>query len=443
MPVPAGIKCPMRSFSFTPSRSSLAPRIAASVNTRVVSWKEAAEMNDCVVRLAFVMPRSSGSRGAGLAPVLAFEELGVARLDDFHLLQHLAHDHADVLVVDLYALQPVHLLHLVQQVFLHGARALDPQNVVRIHRPFGEPVAGAHAVALVHAQVLAGGHLVQLRLALLRVHPDLALAALDLAEPDDAVDFGNRRRILRPARLEQLGDARQAARDVARLVRLARHLGAHLARIALRAVFDGQLRAFGNDEVAKPLLLVALLLHDLDVRVELLLAVFDDDALAPAGDFVQLLAHRLVVHDVHEPHETRHVRHDRVRVRIPREQDAVLRHLLAVVDHQRGAERHLEARVHRQLAAGSRADRARVRRGLQDQLALVARDDALFVRRFDEREPVAVLDHAFDLRLPHRLLGDTGRRAADVEGAQGQLRARLADRLRGPNAAPFPEDTHG
>jgi len=36
--------------------------------------------------------------------------------------------------------------------------------------------------------------------------------------------------------------------------------------------------------------------------VELLLPVFDDHALAPAGDFVQLLAHRLVVDDVDEPH---------------------------------------------------------------------------------------------------------------------------------------------
>jgi hypothetical protein len=61
MPVPAGIRWPMMMFSFRPSRSSFAPRIDASVRTRVVSWKEAAETNDCVVSDAFVMPRSSGS----------------------------------------------------------------------------------------------------------------------------------------------------------------------------------------------------------------------------------------------------------------------------------------------------------------------------------------------------------------------------------------------
>src|ERR1700752_4482762 len=376
-----------------------------------------------------------------LVHVLAFKELGVARLDDFHFLQHLAHDHADVLVVDLHALQPVHLLHFVQQVFLHGARALDPQNVVRIHRTLGQAVTGADAVALVHAQMLARGHFVQLRLALFRMGPDLALAALDLAEPHHAIDFGNRGRVLRPARLEQLGDARQAARDVTGLVRLARDLGEYLTRIHYLAILDHQLRAFRNHEVAEPLLFLALLLHDLDVRVQLLLAVFDDHALAPAGDFVQLLAHRLVLDDVDEPHQTRDVRHDRVRVRIPREQHAVLRYLLAVLDHQGRAERHLEPRVHRQLAAGGRSAGG-VRRRLQHQLAFVARHDLGAVRRLDVRQSVAVLDHAFDLGLPHRLLGNTRRRAADVEGPQGQLRARLADRLRGQNADRFAEVHH-
>jgi hypothetical protein len=36
----------MMMFSLRPRRSSLAPRIAASVSTRVVSWNDAAEMND-------------------------------------------------------------------------------------------------------------------------------------------------------------------------------------------------------------------------------------------------------------------------------------------------------------------------------------------------------------------------------------------------------------
>ena len=49
-------------FSFSPRRSSLSPRTAASVSTRVVSWNEAAEMKDSVAKDALVMPNSMGSQ---------------------------------------------------------------------------------------------------------------------------------------------------------------------------------------------------------------------------------------------------------------------------------------------------------------------------------------------------------------------------------------------
>ena len=44
------------------------PRTAASVSTRVVSWKEAAEMNDSVASDALVMPSRIGSAMAGSLP---------------------------------------------------------------------------------------------------------------------------------------------------------------------------------------------------------------------------------------------------------------------------------------------------------------------------------------------------------------------------------------
>src|SRR3989440_3050685 len=69
------------------------------------------------------------------------------------------------------------------------------------------------------ADVCSSDLLVQLRLAFLAVHPDLTLAALDVAEAHHAVDLGDRGRVLGPPGFEQLGHARQAAGDVARLVR--------------------------------------------------------------------------------------------------------------------------------------------------------------------------------------------------------------------------------
>src|SRR5690606_12731582 len=49
-------------------------------------------------------------------------------------------------------------------------------------------------------------------------------------------------------------------------------------------------------------------------------------------------------------------------------------------------------------------------------------------------QALGVLHHAVGPRAPLRLFGDAGRRAADVERAEGELGARLADRLRRQDA---------
>ena len=51
-------------FSFRPRRSSRLPLTLASVSTRVVSWNDAAEINDSVDSDALVMPSSTGSHCA-------------------------------------------------------------------------------------------------------------------------------------------------------------------------------------------------------------------------------------------------------------------------------------------------------------------------------------------------------------------------------------------
>ena len=50
------------------------PDTAASVSTRVVSWKDAAEMNDLVCKDALVIPSSTGSALAGFS----FSEISLA-----------------------------------------------------------------------------------------------------------------------------------------------------------------------------------------------------------------------------------------------------------------------------------------------------------------------------------------------------------------------------
>ena len=67
-PVPAGIRLPTITFSFKPRRSSRFPLTAASVSTRVVSWKAAAEIKLSVLIAALVMPKRSGLKTAGFPP---------------------------------------------------------------------------------------------------------------------------------------------------------------------------------------------------------------------------------------------------------------------------------------------------------------------------------------------------------------------------------------
>src|SRR4051794_39284188 len=67
-PGPAGMSLPMMTFSLRPIRWSLAPLMAASVSTRVVSWKDAAARKDEVFRDALVTPRSTVWAVAGSPP---------------------------------------------------------------------------------------------------------------------------------------------------------------------------------------------------------------------------------------------------------------------------------------------------------------------------------------------------------------------------------------
>ena len=58
----------MITFSLSPTSESLRAEIAASVSTRVVSWKDAAESHDSVASEALVMPMSTGRPEAGSLP---------------------------------------------------------------------------------------------------------------------------------------------------------------------------------------------------------------------------------------------------------------------------------------------------------------------------------------------------------------------------------------
>ena len=59
LPVPAGTNLPTITFSFSPSKESVFPFIEASVKTLVVSWNDAADINELVCNEAFVIPNNT------------------------------------------------------------------------------------------------------------------------------------------------------------------------------------------------------------------------------------------------------------------------------------------------------------------------------------------------------------------------------------------------
>jgi hypothetical protein len=222
------------------------------VSTRVVSWKEAAEMKDRVWSEALVIPRRIGSPWAGRPPLATafslassnsifstcspLRSVGVARVEDLPLLEHLADDHLDVLVVDLHALEPVDVLHLVDEVVGQRLDPHDPQDVVRRGVAVHDVVALLDEVAFGHRDVLALGHHVLDGLQRLvdGFDRDPALVLVVAPELHVAVDLGDDRVVLGTARLEQFRHARQTAGDVLGLGPFARDPRHHVAGLHLR-----------------------------------------------------------------------------------------------------------------------------------------------------------------------------------------------------------------
>ena len=146
---------------------------------------------------------------------VAGQQTGVTGLDDRHATEHLAHDDLDVLGVDVHALADVDLLHLVDQVLLHGTGAEDPQNLLRVHRAQRELLADLDVVAVGDQQGHALGDGVGHRLrTIVRSHrdPSLLVVLLDL---DPTRELGDRREAGRSTGLEELLHTRQTVRDVA------------------------------------------------------------------------------------------------------------------------------------------------------------------------------------------------------------------------------------
>ena len=186
----------MMMFSFSPTRLSRLPSMAASVRTRVVSWNDAAESHESVASDAFVMPISwARPSAASLAVRLELvvgvvEELHVderpgqpgrvAGVHDLDASGHLAHDELDVLVVDRHTLVAVDVLDLFDEVLLGLTRTAELHHELRVERSVVQRRADFDFLAVLDEQVARDRDRLLLDLALVADDGDLALTPDEL-----------------------------------------------------------------------------------------------------------------------------------------------------------------------------------------------------------------------------------------------------------------------
>jgi hypothetical protein len=126
IPVPAGMRRPINTFSLRPRSSSFLPSSAACVRTLVVSWKDAADRNDSVVSDALVIPSNKALALAGCRPSAirrsfsprnsAFYEDRVTRRRNLNFLQHLANDNFNVLIINFHTLKAINFLNFISNI---------------------------------------------------------------------------------------------------------------------------------------------------------------------------------------------------------------------------------------------------------------------------------------------------------------------------------------
>src|SRR5690606_18123173 len=155
----------------------------------------------------------------GTLDLFAGNEAGVAGVGDRYTAQHLTHNHFNVLVVDLHALQTVHVLNFVDHIAGQPLDALQAQNVVRIGRAVHDHFALVHHLAVVHQHLLFLRNQ-ELVADAFQVGDDQALLALGVfTERNRTRNVGQHAGVFGRTCFEQLCNTGQTAGNIARLLR--------------------------------------------------------------------------------------------------------------------------------------------------------------------------------------------------------------------------------
>src|SRR6266581_231138 len=269
-----------------------------------------------------------------LVELLLEQELSIAHVFDFHPAHHLANDHFDVLVANVYALQPVNLLDFIHQVRLQLFFAQNRQDVVRVEGAVHQRLTGTDALAFLHVDMHTARHRVFFLGAVIGDDVDLSLSLADLAKFHGAINLADDRRLPRLAGLKQFDHARQAAGDVFGFGSFARNLGQDVARINRIAILHHQVGARRHE------ITLAALALDHDCRLPLLVGRLGDYQARETGDLVYLLVQGHSLLQVFEAGGAADFGYDGESVGVPLHQDLAKRNRNAIVHFYLGAVNH-------------------------------------------------------------------------------------------------------
>ena len=157
----------------------------------------------------------------------------VSGLFDTDLLQHLAYDNLDMLIVDFYTLQTIYSLYFTQHVILDRTNSLDLQQIVRVNATFGQFITGLQNLTILNLDTGTVRDQVGLALTSLRIRDDNFSLLLGILQECLAADLCNDRKTLRLTCLEQLLDTGKTLCDIVYL--LHRRYGRYAWSAAYRA----------------------------------------------------------------------------------------------------------------------------------------------------------------------------------------------------------------
>ncbi len=174
--------------------------------------------------------------------MFAFQKRGIPAVGNFPFLQHLAHDHFDVLVIDLHTLQAIHVLHFVDHVIGKRLNAHDSKNIVRRRVAIHDIVAFLDVITFDHWNVLAFWHHVfhWLQTFIRRFDTDAAFVLIVPSKAHIAIDFGDDRVVFGATRLKEFRNPRQTTRDVLGFCTFTRDTRNNIACRNALPVFDRQ-----------------------------------------------------------------------------------------------------------------------------------------------------------------------------------------------------------